>query len=155
MKKHAILFAAALLGTAAISLAQEQASITLDGQNITIKYAPAAAKKYVVASLTATSDIAFKGVKVPRGSYTLYVLPEGAEWKLVVNKAPAAQAAVRNPKLDVGSVALTMSKAATPPACKITLTKTAAVAARIDVAWNGTVASTRMHLDRGGNNSEW
>jgi hypothetical protein len=155
MKMHAVILAGALLGPADAALAQEQATATLDGQAIHIAYTPSAAKKYVVASLQAPVDIAFKGIKVPKGRYTLYVLPEGAQWQLVVNKATGAQAATHNPKLDLGRVAMTLAKGAPAPACKITLTKTAAVAARLDVAWNGTVASTRFHLDRGGNDSEW
>ena len=153
MKMQTIILAGALLGSAGAAFAQEQASATLDGQAINIKYV--SAKKYVVASLEAPADIAFKGVKVPKGSYTLYILPEGAQWQLVVNKATGAQAATHNPKLDLGRVAMTLAKGTPAPGCKITLTKTAAVAARLDVAWNGSVASTRFHLDRGGNDSEW
>lgn len=155
MKMQAIILAAACLSAAATAFAQEQTSATLDGQTITVKYAPAAAKKIAVASLQTGTDIAFKGIKVPKGSYTLYVLPEGAQWQLVVNKATGAKAATHDPKLDVGRVTLTTAKGAATPACKITLTKIAALAAKLEVAWNGTVASTRFHLDRGGNDSEW
>jgi hypothetical protein len=155
MKMQAIILAAAVIGSAAAGFAQEQASATLDGKAITVKYTPSAAKKYVVATLQTPADIAFKGVKVPKGSYTLYILPEGTQWQLVVNKATGAKAATHDAKLDVGRVALTMAKGAAASTCKISLTKTAALAARLDVDWNGTVASTRFHLDRGGNDSEW
>jgi hypothetical protein len=154
MKMQAIVLAGALMGAAA-GFAQEKATATLDGQAIVVTYTPAAARKFAVASLQAPADIAFKGVKVPKGNYSLYILPDGAAWQLVVNKATGAQAATHNPKLDLGRVALSMNKGATDPGCKFTLTKTAAVAARLDVAWNGVIASTRFHLDRGGNDSEW
>jgi len=151
MRIQAILLAAACLATAAFA----QESATLDGQTITIKALPTPAKKYAAASLQTSADIAFKGVRVPKGSYTLYVLPDGAQWQLVVNKATGAKAATHDPKLDVGKVALTMAKGAATADCKITLAKIAALAAKLDVAWNGTVASTRFHLDRGGSDSEW
>ena len=33
----------------------------------------------------AAADIAFKGLKVPKGTYTIYVLPDGAAWQLAVS----------------------------------------------------------------------
>ena len=153
MKMKTIILAAAFLGAAAF--AQAQTSATLDGQTITVKVTPAPAKKYAVASFQTTSDIAFKGVRVPKGNYTLYILPDGAQWQLVVNKATGAKATTHDAKLDVGRVALTMAKGAAAADCQITVTKIAALAARLDVAWKGTVASTRFHLDRGGNDTEW
>jgi hypothetical protein len=72
-----------------------------------------------------------------------------------LNKATGAKAAAYDPKLDLGKVALTMGPAGAPGDCKITLTKTAALAAKLDVAWNNAVGSTRFHLDRGGTDSEW
>jgi hypothetical protein len=51
---------------------------------------------------------------------------------------------------------MTMSKPpATVAACTVTLTKTAARAAKIEVAWNDTVAAATFHLDRGAGDSEW
>ena len=155
MKMHSMTIAAALLGAAVAGFAQEKTSVTLDGQAIQIQYTPAAAKKYAVGNLQAAADIAFKGLKVPKGSYAIYIVPDGAAWQLVVNKATGAKAATHDPKLDVGKIPMTMAKGEGGPAPKMTLTKTAAVAARLDVAWNGTVASGRFFLDRGGNNSEW
>jgi hypothetical protein len=155
MKIETILLVAACLGAASAGMAQDQTSTTLDGQTITVKVAPGASKKYAVASFQTASDVAFKGVRVPKGSYTLYVMPEGAQWHLVVNKATGAKAAAYDAKLDVGHVILTMAKGTAGPACQMTLTRIAAVAARLDVSWNGTVASAPFHLDRGGNDTEW
>ena len=156
MKIHAIILTAALFGGAMAGFAEEQTSATLDGKNITVKYAaPAAAAKRVVGTLQADADIAFKGVRVPKGSYTVYVLTDGPQWQLAVNKATGAKAATYDPKLDVGKVALTMGKGAAVPPCKITLSKIAALAAKLEVAWNGTTAAAPFHLDRGGADTEW
>jgi hypothetical protein len=50
---------------------------------------------------------------------------------------------------------MTMGKGAAAPACKITLTKTAALAAKLEVALNGITGAAPFHLDRGGNDTEW
>ena len=156
MKIQAIFLAATWLGGASAGFAQQPASsVTIDGHPVTVKLTPPGAKKRVSASLHADAGIAFKGVRVPKGDYTVYVLTEGAQWQLALNKATGAKAGTYDPKLDLGRVNMTMGKGAAAPACNITLTKTAALAAKLEVAWNGTVASATFHLDRGGNDSEW
>jgi hypothetical protein len=154
MKINAIILAAALFGGVTGGLAQEQTSATIDGHVINLKYAPAAADKHAAASFQTDTDIAFKGVRVPKGSYTVYVLTEGPQWQLAVNKATAKGAAY-DAKLDLGRVPMTMGKGAVTPACKITLNKTAALAAKLEVDWNGTTAIAPFHLDRGSADSEW
>jgi hypothetical protein len=155
MKFMTTIFTAALFGGAVAGLAQEQTSVTLDGHAVNVKYAPAAANKRVTASLQSDADIAFKGVRVPKGSYTVYVLTDGPQWQLAVNKATGAKAATYDAKLDLGRVNLTMGAAAASPACKITLTRSAAVAAKLEVTSNGKTAAATFHLDRGGNDTEW
>jgi hypothetical protein len=151
MKIKAIVFAAALSGGVMTGLAQD--SVVLDGHNISLKSAPpAAAAKQLAGTLTTDSDIAFKGVRVPKGTYTLYVLTDGSQWQLAVNKA--RQPGAYDAKIDVGRVAMTTTKVATPP-YKFTLIKSAALAAKVDVVWKGMEASTSFHLDRGGTDSEW
>jgi hypothetical protein len=155
MKIDALILAAALMGGAIAGFAEEQTSATLDGKNVTIRYsAPAAAAKKLVATLQADDNIAFRGVKVPKGSYTVYVMTDGPQWTLSVNKATGAKAANYDPKLDIGKVSMTLSAGAAGP-CKITLSKVAALAAKIEVSMSGKTGSTTFHLDRGGNDSEW
>ena len=146
----------AFLGLAAPAFAQQEASVVIESHNIAVKYAPPTVKTRVAASFHSDTDLAFKGVNLPKGDYTIYVLAEGAQWQLALNKATGAKAATYDPKLDVGKVAMTMSKPPAPAAaCKITLTKTAALAAKIEVTWNDAVAATQFHLDRGSSDTEW
>ena len=145
MKLYIVLLAATLLGAAAT----EQVSTTIDGKAITIHYAQPAAKKPVTASFHTDADLAFKGFHVPKGDYTVYVLTDAATWQLAVNKATGAKAAVYDAKLDVGRVNMVMAKGPAAATCKITLTKTAAVASKLEVAWNDAVASASFYLDRG------
>jgi hypothetical protein len=39
--------------------------------------------------------------------------------------------------------------------CKLTLTKTAALAAKLEVAWGSNIASAPFHLDTVGADREW
>jgi Protein of unknown function (DUF2911) len=161
MKIQSILLAAAAFGGAIFceapaGLAQEQASsVTIDGHAIGVKYTPPSAKNRVTAAFHADADVAFKGVRVPKGDYTVYVLTDSAPWQLAVNKATGAKAAAYDSKLDLGRVNMTMGAAAAAPACKLALTKVAALAAKLEVACNGAAAATTFHLDRGANDSEW
>ena len=67
-----------------------------------------------------------------------------------------SSATIEGHNLDVGRVPLTMTEAeVSSTECKITLTKVAALAAKIEVTWDGSVASATFHLDRGPNDSEW
>ena len=136
-----------LLASALAVLAQEQSSATIDGQTISVKYAQPGAAKRVTASFQTPADIAFKGVKVPKGSYTVNVLADGPQWQLAIKAAGA--------KAELGRVKMTMGTGAAGPACKITLTKTAALAAKLEVVWNGVTGAASFHLDRGGADSEW
>jgi hypothetical protein len=151
MKVYSILIAAALSAT---GFAQ-QATVSIDGHAITINFAPPAAKKPATASFHTDTDLAFKGVRVPKGDYTVYVLTDGPQWRLAVNKATGAKAATYDAKLDLGRVNMVMARTAPSPTCKMTLTKTAALAAKLEVVLNDEVASAPFYLDRGVNDKEW
>ena len=146
----------AFLGLAAVALAQQETAIAIEGQKVVLKYATPTVKTRVTASFHSDVDLIFKGMSLPKGDYTVYILAEGAQWQLALNKATGAKAATYDPKLDVGKVAMTMSKPPAPAAaCKISLTKTATLAGKVEVSWNDAVASTPFHLDRGASDSEW
>jgi len=142
-------------GLAAPLFAQQQAAVTLDGKKITMTYTPPESKTRAVATFHSDTDLAFKGVAVPKGDYTIYVIALTGQWQLAINKANSAKAAYDS-KLDLGRVAMTMGKPAAPAEeCKIALTKVATLAGKIEVTWNGTLATVPFHVDRGGSDSEW
>jgi hypothetical protein len=163
-------FAVAVLATGLS--AQEQASVALQGNTIEVKYAGqamngrkifGAAVPYgqvwrigdkAAATLHTDGDLAFYGMTVPKGDYTLYVLPTADKWQLIVSKQKGA--GVYDPKLDVGRVALMLTKAPAPvETCKVTLTKTAALSAKLELAWENTVASIPFRLDMFASDREW
>jgi hypothetical protein len=132
----------------------EQSTATIEGKAMTVKYTPAGDK--ISTTFHSDADLVFKGVTVPKGDYTLFVLTDGPAWQLVINKGNGAKAAVRDPKLDLGKVPMTMAKsAAAAPVYKVTLTKTAALAAKLEVVSGSIVATTSFHLDRVAGDSEW
>src|ERR1035441_5963317 len=110
------LFVIAILAPAV--RAQEQVSVVIQGKTITVKYAaPAmngrkifgAAVPYgqvwrigdkAAPALHTDADLAFYGLTVPKGDYTLYVLPAADKWQLIVSRQTGA--AAYDPKMDVG-----------------------------------------------------
>ena len=153
MSKRIVILALAGLGVLLAQSASEQTSVTIESKTMAVKYS-AGQKTPGPAAFHTDADLAFKGFTVPKGDYTIYVVPAAGGFQLAVNKATAAKA--HDAKQDVGRVPMTVSKAPAPAGtCKITLTKTAALAAKIEVSWENNVASAPFHLDRAAEHSEW
>lgn len=176
MTKSDFILAATMAGLAGIAFAQQpaQTSTTINGKTIAIKYsAPSMkgrkifggvapyGKVWRIGDNSAVAfhtdvDLVFKGATVPKGDYTLYVLPDAGAWQLIVNKQTGPKALTHNPKMDVGRVPMILSKAPAPvETCKVTITKTAARAAKLEIAWENTIGSAAFHLDRVAGDSEW
>jgi hypothetical protein len=137
---------AALLAAGIVVSAAEQTSVTVDGKNITVKYDPAAKDRKVTASFHTDADLVFKGLTVPKGDYSLYLLVSADKWQLAFNKQ----------KAEVGRVAVNLAKApARIDNCKLTLTKTAALAAKLEIGFENNVGTVPFHLDRVAGDSEW
>lgn len=146
-----------LAGFGAVAFGQ-QASVTIEGKTISLKYPAATGGKALGESAPVAfhtdTDIVFKGFSVPKGDYTLFILPGAQTWQLVVSKAAGQKP--RDAKQDVGRVPMTMGKPSAPVgACKVTLTKTAALAAKVEAACENATASASFHLDRVSEHSEW
>lgn len=165
---------AALIGLVGGAYAQQQTSLAIEGSTISIKYSAPSMKGRKIfgttvpngqvwkigesapAAFHTDTDLVFYGLTVPKGDYSLYVLVDPAKWQLVINKQTGAKAAVYNPKMDVGRVPMTMSKAPAPiETCRIAFTKTAALAAKLEVAWENTVATVPFHLGFMTPDREW
>ena len=166
MTKCGFLYGVLIAGLAGSAIAQEQASTTIQGKTISIKYSAPSAKGRKIfggvvpynqvwrigeasgATLHTDSDLVFYGLSVPKGDYSLYVLVDPAKWQLIINKQTGAKAAAYNAKMDVGRVPMTMGQApAAVETCKMTFTKTAALAAKLELSWENTIASVPFHID--------
>lgn len=135
-------------------------SVTINGKKIAIKYsAPSMRGRKIygdlvpygqiwraganeATSLTTEADLDINGLKVPAGSYTLYVFPEANQWQLVVNKQTGQWGTVYNQGQDLGRVKMTMSKPGAPvETYKMTLSSEGGNKGKLTLEWENTVAS--------------
>jgi hypothetical protein len=154
--------------------AAEQSSIAFDANKITVKYlAPAMGGRKVfggivpfkqvwpigggsAATFHTDGDLVFKGVVVPKGDYSLYLMPEPDKMQLIISKQTGPKTQVYNPKMDLGRVPMVLRKATAPvETCKLALTKTASRAGRIELSWENTVAFVPFALDWVPGDPEW
>jgi hypothetical protein len=56
------------------------------------------------------TDIDLGGLKVPKGTYTIYTLPGASEWQLIVNKQTGQWGTEYNQRQDLGRVKMTVAK---------------------------------------------
>jgi hypothetical protein len=93
-------------------------------------------------SFTTTADLLVGGVKIPKGSYTLYSLPSSKQWYLIINKQIGQWGTVYNPKLDLVRLPL-KKKIMTQPVEKFTvvLERTNASTGRLVLMWERTQLS--------------
>src|SRR5947209_1896454 len=96
--------APAVFGQGRILSPPTSTSVTIAGKKITIDYgAPSARGRKVMGrlvpygevwctgandatNLTTEADLDIAGLKIPKGSYTLWTLPDKTEWMLIINK---------------------------------------------------------------------
>jgi Protein of unknown function (DUF2911) len=129
------LFALALLfvtaGAAQLS-PRMTASVTINGKKITVGYgAPSMRGRKIMGSLVpygdvwcagandATSleteaDLDINGMKVPKGNYTLWTLPNANEWLLIVNKQTGQWHTDYSQRFDLGRVKMNV-RSTSPP----------------------------------------
>ena len=137
-----------------------EASTTIDGKTITIKYsAPSMRGRKVfgglvpygevwraganaATTLVTQGDLQMDGLSIPKGTYTLYVLPEKDSWMLVVNKQTGQWGTVYNEPQDLGRVKMTLSRSDTPvETFKITLDEDGGNRGKLTMSWENTVAT--------------
>ncbi len=184
MKKRICIFTACVLVIGIMAFAQQPAStspagevtaaVKIDGNNISVKYFAASRngrkifggvvpydKVWRIGEKGATAfhtdaDLVFKGLVVKKGDYALFVLPGAEKWQLIFAKPAALQSPAFDSKLELGRANMTLTKSADAvETCKLTLTKTATVAGKLELIWENTVAAAPFYIDKGGNNVEW
>jgi hypothetical protein len=136
------------------------ASATINGKKLTIAYsAPSMRGRKIMGGLVpygrvwrtgadnattfqteAALDIA--GLKVPKGTYTIYTLPGANEWLLIVNKQTGQWGTEYDQKRDLGRVKMTLAPTAAPvEKFKIELTALGGNQGRLKLAWERTEVS--------------
>ena len=114
------------------SAARGSSKLMLKGQNISVDYGQPALKGRTVdqllgqlgqgdvwrlganksTTLSTGVDLAFGGLTVPKGDYSLWALKEASAWKLVFNKQHGQWGTAHDAAQDLGSTPLQESKGA-------------------------------------------
>jgi hypothetical protein len=158
-----LLSASAVFAQAALS-PPAAANVTIDGKKLSIAYsAPSARGRKIMGGLVpygrvwrtgADNATTFQtdagivmggetgGLKVPKGTYTIYTLPGANEWQLIVNKQTGQWGTEYNPRQDLGRVKMVVAQ---PPApverFKIELSSAGAKKGLLKMTWERTEVS--------------
>jgi hypothetical protein len=162
-----LLAAAGLAGQAQVLSPRMTTSVTIDGKKITVGYgAPSMRGRKVMGGLVpygevwcagandATSidteaDLEIAGMKVPKGSYTLWALPNTGEWKLIVNKQTGQWHTEYRERFDLGRVKMNVKTLPAPvERFKIDLTAAGANKGTLALSWETTEASVPIAVLR-------
>lgn len=147
--KSIVLAAIALCLIPVAAAAQQQplsprksAEVMLNGKKISVDYgAPSVRGRKIFGELvpfnkvwrfgankathfTTEADLAIGGVAVPKGTYTLYILPSETGWKLIINKQTGQWGTVYDEKQDLARIDMKSEKTKAPvETLAITLTQ--------------------------------
>jgi len=149
----------------AVASPPEQASVILAGKTISLKYsAPSVRGRQIfgeggliskdptypvwraganaATALHTDGDLTIKGLVVPKGDYTIYVLVKGTPWQLIINKQTGQSGMVYEQAQDLGRVPMDMGKPASAvEKLKYALSSTGANAGKLQLEWDNFVAS--------------
>jgi len=162
MRLRNILGLALLFATAGVAQLSPRmtTSVTIDGKKITIGYgAPSMRGRKVMGglvpynevwctgandatSLDTEADLDINGMKVPKGSYTLWTLPNPTEWLLIVNKQTGQWHTDYRERYDFGRVKMNVKTVSAPvERLKLDLVATGGNKGTLALAWDTTEAS--------------
>jgi len=142
-------------------------SVTIDGKKITVGYgAPSMRGRKVMGALVpygevwcagandATSldteaDLDINGMKVPKGSYTLWTLPNRDEWLLIVNKQTGQWHTDYRQRYDLGRVKMNVRTISSPvERMKIDLAAASGNRGTLTLSWESTEVSVPITVLR-------
>jgi hypothetical protein len=160
-----------ILATAAFSFAgnpkspSAEASVTIAGKSITIKYsAPSLRGRKMfgadgqiskdptypawrtgaddATALHTDADLMIGTVTVPKGDYTIYTLVNTTPWQLIINKQTKQWGTEYDKNQDLGRVAMTVAKPSAPiETFKITLSSAGGNKGKLQMEWENVIAS--------------
>jgi hypothetical protein len=161
------ILAGAALGQGRVLSPRMTTSVTIDGKRITVGYgAPSMRGRRIMGALVpygvvwcagandATSldteaDLDINGLKVPKGSYTLWTLPNALEWKLIVNKETGQWHTEYRERFDLGRVKMNLKTLPAPvERFKIDLTPAGSNKGTLALLWETTEASVPITILR-------
>jgi hypothetical protein len=164
MKWNRFVFSLLLLSAAPV-FAQElspaaSTSVTISGKKLTIAYsAPSMRGRRIMGGLVpygqvwrtgannattfqTQADLDIGGLKVPKGIYTIYTLPNANAWQLIINKQTGQWGTEYNQRQDLGRVKMTMKALPAPvEKFKIELLSTGGNQGLLKMTWEKTEVS--------------
>ena len=120
----ALVFAVPILAQQPILSPRDSSSIVLNSKKISVNYGrPSMRGRTIMGELVpfnkvwrtganeattfvTEADLEIEGVRLPKGTYTLYTLPSEQQWKLIINKQTGQWGTVHDPGMDFGRVPL-------------------------------------------------
>jgi hypothetical protein len=98
-------------------------------------------------SFVTQADIILSGVRIPKGSYTLYSLPSLKQWKLIVNKQTGQWGTVYDQKFDLARIPLNRKLLKQPvEKFSIALEQTSQHSGVLNFAWEKTQLSVNFQV---------
>ena len=98
-------------------------------------------------ALTTDADITIGGVTIPKGSYTVYSLPDADKWQLIINKQTGQWGTVYDQKQDLVRIPMTTTSLEKPvEVFTMTFEKKDDATAQLNVDWESTRASVIVKL---------
>ncbi|HLI83955.1 MAG TPA: DUF2911 domain-containing protein [Bryobacteraceae bacterium] len=142
-------------------------SVTIAGKKITVSYgAPSMRGRKIMGALVpygevwcagandatelvTEADLDVNGMKVPKGSYTLWTLPNASQWLLIVNKETGVWHTDYDRRYDLGRVKMNI-RAVSPPVerMKFELSSAGGNQGALALAWETTEVSVPITVLR-------
>ena len=94
-------------------------------------------------------DITIGSIRVPRGTYTLWTIPERDGWTLIVNRQTGQWGTDYDKTRDVGRTKMTVSRLDEPvEQFTIAISPTRNGSGTLNMIWDTTQASVPIHIDK-------
>jgi hypothetical protein len=144
---------------------QADAAVTIAGKKITVEYyAPSAHGRKVMGGLvpygqvwctganwatkiTTEADLEIGGLKVPKGSYSIWTVPDAKEWTLIINSETGQFHLNYDQSRDFGRTRMTVKTLASPvETFKVQLSAAGGDKGTLALLWENTEASVPITL---------
>ena len=155
----ALAFAVTLAGQGRVLSPPMTSTVTIEGKKLRVDYgAPSMRGRKIMGglvpygevwcagandatTLTTEADLDIAGLKVPKGSYTLWTIPGKTEWTLIVNKQTGQWHTEYNENRDLGRVKINVKTVPSPvERFKIDLAASGSNKGTLSLAWETTEA---------------
>jgi hypothetical protein len=93
-------------------------------------------------TMSTEANLEIGGLKVPKGNYTIYTIPQAADWTLIVSKELGQWGTDYHPKLDLGRAKMSVKALAAPAEnFKLEVSSAGANIGLLTMTWEKTQAS--------------